>query len=233
MLTKIKAFDKITLLFNNCVILRGEQMRLLNDELAAKILDAAKSEFLEKGYRQASVRSIAAAAGVTTGALYRYYANKEALFDALVSAPADELYQWYREFSEAYSRRGMDEQIANLPEVAYGTKDNISEFKYIYQHYDAFKLIACCATGTKYENYIEKLIDVETKSTVALVRLMQQAGRLGADVDDTMIHIVASSMFTAVFEVIAHDESVESAARHIGKLREFYTAGWLKILRIE
>lgn len=47
----------------------GGQMQLRNDELAERILEAAKSEFLEKGYRQASVRSIAASVGVTTGAL--------------------------------------------------------------------------------------------------------------------------------------------------------------------
>lgn len=208
-------------------------MRLLNDELAAKILEAAKAEFLDKGYRQASVRSIAAAAGVTTGALYRYYANKEALFDALVSGPADELYQWHRTFSEAYSEREMDDQITNMLDASYRPHSSESEFQYVYQHYDAFKLIACCATGTKYEDYVERLIEVETRSTVTLVRMMQQAGRLSADVDDTMIHIVASSMFTAMFEVIAHDESVEAAAQHIRRLREFYTAGWFKILGIE
>ena len=208
-------------------------MRPINDALAAKILEAAKAEFLEKGYRQASVRSIAASVGVTTGAIYRYYANKEALFDALVAAPADELYRKYKEFSEAYSEREMDEQIADLPEASYGSGDGMGEFQYVYQHYDAFKLIACCSTGTKYEDYVERLIEIETKSTVTLVRLMQRAGRLSTDVDDTMIHIVASSMFTALFEVIAHDESVEAAARHIRRLREFYTAGWFKILGIE
>ena len=208
-------------------------MRPINDALAAKILDAAKDEFLEKGYRQASVRSIAASVGVTTGAIYRYYANKEALFDALVAAPADALYQAYKEFSEAYSERDMDDQIANMLNASSSPHSSESEFQYVYQNYDAFKLIACCATGTKYEDYVERLIEIETKSTVTLVRMMQQAGRLSAAVDDTMIHIVASSMFTALFEVIAHDESVESAGRHIQKLREFYTAGWFKILGIE
>lgn len=203
-------------------------VRPINNELAAKILEAAKAEFLEKGYRRASVRSIAAAAGVTTGALYRYYANKEALFDALVSAPATELYQWYREFSEAYSQRGMDEQVAGLL-----SGDGVSEFQYVYQHYDAFKLIACCAVGTKYEGYMASLIEVETKSTITLVRLMQQSGRLSDDVDDTMVHIVVSSMFTALFEVIEHDESAEVAMHHIQKLREFYAAGWFKILGLE
>ena len=156
-------------------------MQLRNDELAERILEAAKSEFLEKGYRQASVRSIAASVGVTTGALYRYYANKEALFDALVSGPADYLYDQCKSFSEAYSRQELDEQLANLPELTRDSDGGTSDFlKYIYQNYDAFKLIVCCSAGTKYEDYPERLIAIETASSAALVHLMQKAGRLSS-----------------------------------------------------
>ena len=112
-------------------------MQLRNDQLAERILEAAKSEFLEKGYRQASVRSIATSVGVTTGALYRYYANKEALFDALVSGPADYLYDQCKSFSEAYSRQELDEQLANLPELTRNSDGGTSDFlKYIYQKND-------------------------------------------------------------------------------------------------
>ena len=41
---------------------------------------AAKKEFLEKGFRSASLRNIVKSAGVTTGALYGYYSSKEELF---------------------------------------------------------------------------------------------------------------------------------------------------------
>ena len=51
-----------------------------------KILEAGKKEFLEKGFRDASLRTIVKEAGVTTGAFYGYYKSKEDLFDALVSA---------------------------------------------------------------------------------------------------------------------------------------------------
>ena len=40
-----------------------------------KILEAAKREFLEKGFKSASLRSIVKTAGVTTGAFYGYYAS--------------------------------------------------------------------------------------------------------------------------------------------------------------
>ena len=42
-----------------------------------RILAAAKAEFLEKGFESASLRNIVKNAGVTTGALYGYYAGKE------------------------------------------------------------------------------------------------------------------------------------------------------------
>lgn len=205
-------------------------MRPLNEALADRILTAAKTEFLQKGFRRASVRSIASAAGVTTGALYRYYANKEALFDALVAAPADELYQKYKDFIEAVSARELSEQLAYVSGMMNASEDEESGFRYIYRNYDAFKLIACCAAGTKYEGYAERLVDIETRSTAELVRLLRESGRLGADVDETVVHILAGSMFAAVFEIIAHDEPMETAMRHILTLRDFCVAGWHKIL---
>ena len=54
-----------------------------------KILEAAKREFLEKGFKSASLRSIVKTAGVTTGAFYGYYASKEDLFEALVGEHYD------------------------------------------------------------------------------------------------------------------------------------------------
>lgn len=205
-------------------------MRPLNDELAAKILEASKAEFLEKGFREASVRSIAAAVNVTTGAVYRYYENKEALFEALVSQPAEELYERYRGYSEDFSVQGLDEQIAGLSDGVENETEDLLD--YIYRNYDAFKLIACCSEGTGYYDYVERLIDVETKSSLALIRLMQKDGKISGDFDEQLVHIISSSLFKGVFELISHDIPIVTARKHIHILKEFYTAGWYKILGI-
>ena len=49
-----------------------------------RIHQAAKAEFMEKGFSSASLRAIVKAAGVTTGALYGYYPSKEELFEGLL-----------------------------------------------------------------------------------------------------------------------------------------------------
>ena len=50
-----------------------------------RIHRAAKAEFLEKGYKDASLRNIVKSVGMTTGAFYGYYKSKEELFEAIVS----------------------------------------------------------------------------------------------------------------------------------------------------
>jgi TetR/AcrR family transcriptional regulator, regulator of autoinduction and epiphytic fitness len=48
------------------------------------IVDAALAEFLEKGFAESTVESVAKRAGVAKGLIYRYFEAKEALFSAVV-----------------------------------------------------------------------------------------------------------------------------------------------------
>ena len=50
-----------------------------------RILDSARREFLARGFEGASLQSICADAGVTTGALYKRYKGKADLFEAVVA----------------------------------------------------------------------------------------------------------------------------------------------------
>ena len=49
------------------------------DDRPQEILDAALKVFAERGYRNTRLEDIGEAAGVTKGAIYHYFANKEAL----------------------------------------------------------------------------------------------------------------------------------------------------------
>ena len=66
-------------------------MSLPDHSIDPKILASAKEEFLSKGYVEASLRKICKTAGVTTGALYKRFAGKEALFEALLAPTLQDL----------------------------------------------------------------------------------------------------------------------------------------------
>lgn len=205
-------------------------MRTTNPKLAAGLLEAGKREFLEKGFQGASLRNIAASLGVTTGAIYGYYTDKEAMFDALVSESGQELVERYREVQKAFSARPLEEQVNNLPEVP--EIEAAWMMAYIYDHFDAFKLITCAAAGTRYEHYLDTLAEIEDNAGRALIDRMREAGYPVPEIDDELIHIMSSALFNGMFETVRHDMPREKAMQYMNSLRDFYSAGWFKILGI-
>ena len=65
--------------------------QVLKDELKQQILEAARQEFLEKGFTNASMRNIAARSGLSVGNLYRYFKNKDDLSDFIVNGVFSEI----------------------------------------------------------------------------------------------------------------------------------------------
>jgi AcrR family transcriptional regulator len=67
-----------------------EQSAELRGTSREQLLDAAATVFAERGYRGASVEAIAAAAGVTKGALYWNFESKSDLFFSLLEERVDQ-----------------------------------------------------------------------------------------------------------------------------------------------
>ncbi|MBQ7246063.1 MAG: helix-turn-helix transcriptional regulator [Firmicutes bacterium] len=61
--------------------------QVLKEESREMILDAAKDEFMENGFKESSMRRIAQKSKMTVGNLYRYFKNKEDIL-AVIVAPA-------------------------------------------------------------------------------------------------------------------------------------------------
>ena len=79
-------------------------MREKDDGAREKILAAAKAEFMEKGFADASMRTIAECAGFTTGMLYSRFADKAELFRELTQGAADALYNYFLRVQEDFAR---------------------------------------------------------------------------------------------------------------------------------
>jgi AcrR family transcriptional regulator len=64
---------------------------LAKQETRAKVLDAARRLFSEHGYEGATIRDIATAAGMSTGAVFANFADKADLFQEIMSTDMGEL----------------------------------------------------------------------------------------------------------------------------------------------
>lgn len=60
------------------------------------IIACATKEFLNKGYADASLRTIATEAHTTTGSIYTRFGDKEGLFEAIVGKQYDKIIEMYK-----------------------------------------------------------------------------------------------------------------------------------------
>lgn len=90
---------------------------LAKQRTRAKILASARDLFAERGYEGATIRDIARAAGMSTGAVFASFADKAELFDEIVTAGYRAVEADMAAAAEAAGT--VDEALVELFSVAY------------------------------------------------------------------------------------------------------------------
>lgn len=193
-----------------------------------KIQQIAIAEFLDKGFRGASLRQIVRNAGVTTGAFYGYFSCKEALFASIVEPHAKALMNRFVDAQLSFSALPSSEKPQHVGVESGEYIDWMVE--YVYEHKDPVKLLFSCAEGTSYDNFIHNMVEIEEEATLNYLDILRQMGKDIPTMDKSLCHIIASTMFDSIFEIVIHDIPYDEAKRNIKLLRDFYSAGWQRLM---
>lgn len=198
-----------------------------------RIKTAAIGEFSVKGYKSASLRNIVNKAGVTTGAFYGYYKSKEELFDVLVSEEAEYFKNEYFSCLRRFKKLPIAEQVKAIDVNGTVNKWMVNIVDYIYNHKAAYKLLICKAEGTRYEDYVNNLVEHEVRANHEFIAAMEKEGKIIEHVEPNLEHILISGMFSAFFEIVAHDYSRKDAKDYVNKIHNFNVSGWAQIMKLE
>lgn len=182
--------------------------QVLKDEIRINILHAALAEFYEKGFLRATMRSIAARAGVPAGLIYSYYSNKEALFDEVLRPV---LYDWEKVFT-ADSRHDKGVGFKRLSENERKCIVNL------LRHRQEFLILIDKSEKTKYEREKENLIQqIEDHLNIHKEQI--------ADYDPVYVHIIASNFVDGMLQVMYHYKGEKWAMEILDKLIKLYLQG--------
>lgn len=199
-------------------------------ETLERILPAARQEFLKKGFEGASMRAIAARAGLTAAGLYRHFTDKEELFEALVKPALQAWEEFYGEHREASYRCLEEKDMEKLWQengISAGCLDMI------YRHFDSFRLLLIRSRGSGSESFLHGLIMREQQETLAFLEAARERGLTQAQVDEKELHLLLTAWSNAMFEFVIHDFSREEAEHYIGTLNRFFTPGWQELLGLK
>ena len=168
---------------------------------------AALKEFIANGYKNASLRSIAREAGVTTGAFYGYYKSKEVLFASIV----DEHAQYLRKLFSADSGESYED---------FGKSRMTRLIVYTFDNIDGVRLLVSGSEGTKYADFFHELTELMAEGLKPYSK----------DLNLEFIHSLISGLFASYCELVVHDAGRCKAGNAMHTLWKFYEAGWDKIL---
>ena len=187
-----------------------------------KIIAAAKKEFLTYGFTDASMRRIAAAAGMSASGLYKHFASKEEMFSALVDPAYQGLLALFRQ------EAGDQEQLIGTGDLSVWETSNDARLAVscIYDHLDAFRLIICKSQGTKYESFLHDLAVLEEKMTLSFMEMLKKQGVKLNEFSEKELHLLTTTNVNAIFQTVEHDLTREEAIHYADTLDRFFAKAW-------
>lgn len=193
-------------------------MQVLKAQVKSRIMQAAKKEFLNRGYTQASMRVVAEQSEITVGNIYRYFSSKQALFKEIVS-PAFESIQRLLESVE------IQEPLPLPPDQYVVFREQfVAEVANAIQTYrDELVILLNGAEGTDYASAV-KTVTAMIESTLdrsALTALNNGTPEMNLG---SLKRLISRGLVEAVNDLILRTECYEDGAVK-GELRmmiDFY-----------
>ena len=163
------------------------------DGTRERLVAAARQEFLEYGFRGASLRRIASAVGVTTGAIYGCFRDKAALLEAVVGEVYDAFMGNFLAAQDAFKAIPPEEQPDH---VGMSSADYIHwAVGYMLEHRDEFRIILLGSEGTRFGRLIDEMVEIETAATNDFLSVLRSLPRSSRQVSPMLEHMVVGSMF--------------------------------------
>lgn len=197
-------------------------MQYLKDEIRNNIIAAALKEFTEKGYHDASMRVIAANAGVAIGNVYRYFKNKDELFNSIVEPV------YTRFTSMVFDLYQTQDSMPEMHLLTEDITDKIMEFYAV--HETELLILIDKSKGSKYEDIKDELISlVNFRIKSELAPLFKNHKRVLQD--DYILYIIAATFIEGIFMAIRKYRDQAKIKELIGQLLLIFFDDFDKRLR--
>ena len=190
--------------------------------LDGSIVKAAYDEFLSCGFQKASLHRIAENAGVTTGAIYTRYKNKDALFVSLLQDFIRVLEEAFAPAAAEYEKAGqLGTTEALLEAIDFEERIYI---KLLTEYYDECTLFFSRSDGSSVEAMLTGLMRRKTQQTVEFFcRIYGKAPNAEA------IRLLMGSQFWYFRQLLDAHLKEDKMLDCLHTLIDFFNAGWRQL----
>ncbi len=194
-----------------------------NPALDGQIASAARAEFLEKGYQDASLRRIAERAGATAGAIQIRYKTKDALFCSLLAPFLSEIEGIFRATKTEYWHYPPSERLAFLETSMRMESEAILSL--IFDHYDDAVLLLCRSGGSNLEGYFDQIVARKVSESAAFFEALG-----AARFDQELLRLLIGAQFHSYYQIVKSGYERGAARDYMRALMRYHMGGWTALL---
>ena len=197
-------------------------MAVKDHSLDPLITQAAREEFLAHGFQKASLHKIADRAGITTGALYTRYKNKDALFRSLVEPVLQEMAVKSQPIRVLYEKVQKSPSPSALLEAIRQEEQIYLDL--LFDHYEDCILLFCKCGGSALEKQIQQMMALKSSETVAFFKSIARQ-----DLDYDGIELIMNQQFYYYQQILQRGYNREKAVSCMKTVELFLESGWKTI----
>ena len=186
------------------------------------IIQAAYSEFLAYGFQKASLHKIAEKAGVTTGAIYTRYKNKDALFVSLLQDFFEAMKVLFAPVAEEYEKAKHSAKPEDILR-AINAEESIY-FRLLTEHYDDCTLFFSRSDGSSVEMILKEIMNTKTKQTVEFFSEVY-----GKAPNEDAIRLLMGSQFWYFRQLLNEHLDEDEMFDCLRSILDFFNAGWRQL----
>lgn len=190
--------------------------------LDSGIIQAAYAEFLSCGFQKASLHKIAEEAGVSTGAIYTRYKNKDALFVSLLDEFIVKLNDYFAPVAAEYEKaKQLGTTQALLDAIDFEERIYM---KLLTEHCDECTLFFSRSDGSSVEAMLHELMQRKTEQTVEF--FCQVYGKAP---NAEAIRLLMGSQFWYFRQLLNERLNEDDMIACLHTLLGFFNAGWRQL----
>ncbi|MDD7669361.1 MAG: TetR/AcrR family transcriptional regulator [Agathobacter sp.] len=205
------------------------EKKIHDSKTKTQLMKCAKKEFMEKGFQGASLRSICQKAGVTTGALYFFFQDKDDLFCEVVGDFMDRL--------NAIIREHFSFEVQEMKSGKATEHDESSDFESmaqivheLYTYRDEVLLVLTKSQGSSMEHMLDRLVDQMDEHNAFICEAMCQAYGVPM-VEKNVVHWMSHSQIDMFIFMVTHIDNEEEALQFAEKGGKYLLAGWYGLVK--
>ena len=204
-------------------------MQTKKQDIYKVILEVAKAEFLEKGFKDASMRTIAKKSDVGLSNIYNYFKNKDEIYIEVLSPLLNT-------FDKLLLDHNSNDNISLdiFKSEQYMQKQVAMFMNIIVQFKKELKLLLFQSYGSSLENFRDEFTDKHTDLGLKYIQKMKEKyPHINSNISNFFIHTMSSWWLSVMGEIVTHNElSNQDVEVFINEYMAFGTSGWSKLMKI-